>query len=100
VSGSGGHFHTRTACALCDLRAERDRLGEEVKGWRRENDRHRDLYVDASKERDRLRAVAEAAGTLITELDANPIGEYGDAVCEAIDLLDAKLKALDAKEGT
>lgn len=49
-------------------------------------------------ERDRLRAVADAARTLVQELDANPIGEYGDAVCEAIDQLDTKLQT--TKEAT
>lgn len=49
-------------------------------------------------ERNRLRTVADAARTLIQELDANPIGEYGDAVCEAIDVLDAKLQT--TKEAT
>lgn len=61
--------------------------------------RHVGELLDLEDERDRLRAVAEAAQTLISELDSNPIGEYGDAVCEAIDDLDAQLKALDAKEG-
>jgi regulator of replication initiation timing len=52
---------------VATLRAENTRLEETVVGWRKENDRHRHLYVEATKagqdvtaERDRLRAALEA----------------------------------------
>lgn len=53
--------------------------------------------MDLADEGDRLRGAVEAAQSLVEALDSNPIGEYGDAVCEAIDALDGKLNA--AKEG-
>lgn len=69
-------------------------------GRARQLDRAVDCIEELMIEQDRLRGVVEAAKTLITELDANPIGEYGDAVCEAIDVLDDRLKALDSREPT
>jgi hypothetical protein len=48
----------------------------EADGWKRENDRHRAHYVEAVKERDRLRAVVDAAKDLLAVIDnAQPDGD-------------------------
>lgn len=52
-----------------EVTVERDRLRDEVTGWRAENDRHRALYIEAVKERDRLRVVMDAARASLTSIE-------------------------------
>lgn len=53
----------------------------------------RAVVLEIVKEIKRLRALATDAAALVAGLDANPTGEYDEAVCELIDRLDEKLKA-------
>lgn len=55
----------------------------------------RELVGQMVAEIQRLRPIEEAARALVAALDAHPIGEYGDAVCEVIDELDKLLKGED-----
>lgn len=68
--------------------------------WRGVNYERQEDLQKMTAERDQLIEVKEAAKAVLAELDANPIGEYGDSVCEAMDKLERKLAALTPREGT